>query len=95
MVIKGRDHERAKAWALAKAIIQDNEMQSHKVLSACVREREREKEREKESETESESERGGGQRERKEEIEKEGSRRGCWRGGSGMGVGGRELLWDL
>lgn len=31
MVIKGRDHERTKAWALAKAIIQDNEMQSFKV----------------------------------------------------------------
>jgi len=31
MIIKGRDHERAKAWALAKAIIQDNEMQSFKV----------------------------------------------------------------
>ena len=31
MVIKGRDHERAKAWAMAQAIISDNEMQSHKV----------------------------------------------------------------
>jgi len=31
MIIKGRDHERNKAWALAKAIIQDNEMQSYKV----------------------------------------------------------------
>lgn len=31
MVIKGRDHERTKAWALAKAIIQDNEMQSYMV----------------------------------------------------------------
>jgi len=31
MVIKGRDSERSKAWALAKAIISDNEMQSYKV----------------------------------------------------------------
>ena len=31
MVIKGRDHERNKAWSMAKAIIQDNEMQSFKV----------------------------------------------------------------
>jgi len=31
MIIKGRDHERNKAWSLAKAIIQDNEMQSFKV----------------------------------------------------------------
>ena len=31
MIIKGRDHERVKAWALAKAIIQDNEMQAFKV----------------------------------------------------------------
>jgi len=34
MVIKGRDHERAKAWSMAKAIIQDNEMQSYKVDQA-------------------------------------------------------------
>lgn len=31
MVIKGREHERTKAWLMAKNIIQDNEMQSFKV----------------------------------------------------------------